>query len=93
MIRFSDDGSSFEVKKEQKPRKPSRRSKEGRDAEFCVLEVDDETEGNRSFEIADWRATTLTRNEASLEITQFRRLGELALPDENVSKKHAEVSN
>mmetsp|Transcript_5422 Transcript_5422/g.7547 ORF Transcript_5422/g.7547 Transcript_5422/m.7547 type:complete len:310 (-) Transcript_5422:1086-2015(-) len=91
MIRFSEDAGSFEVKKDQGSRESSRRRREGRDADFCVLELDDETEGKRSFEIADWRTTTLTRNEASLEITQFRRLGEHALPDENVSRKHAEI--
>ncbi|EME32562.1 uncharacterized protein Gasu_03340 [Galdieria sulphuraria] len=79
-------------KKKRKERKRSKPHKNGREAFFFVLKSLKGPFKGKKFEIPDWKPVVFKRSETSLTPSFHRRLGEICLPDPDVSRLHAKIS-
>ncbi|GJQ09247.1 hypothetical protein GpartN1_g1038.t1 [Galdieria partita] len=76
----------------RKGRKRSKPRQSGREAFFVVLKSRKGPFKGRKFEIPDWKPVVFKRSETSLTPSFHRRLGEICLPDPDVSRLHAKIS-
>eukprot|EP00871_Galdieria_phlegrea_P005642 jgi/Galph1/6079/GphlegSOOS_G4717.1 len=62
-----------------------------REALFCVLKAIEGPFTGNLLQVPEWKTVTIKRSEASLTPIFHRKLGEICLPDPDVSRLHAKI--
>lgn len=75
-----------------KRHKSKSHEKNSREAFFSILKACEGPFKGKKFEIPEWKTVVIKRSESSLTPCFHRRLGEICLPDPDVSRLHAKVS-